>query len=128
MIVLRLTGTAVEAADISFRPLPPKDDKEKRLVAEQISFSQDGAREGMPYIRGTFTHQNPFNPCAGYEGLGKVIANPGETLVLVKIRPVARGTTTNEPAMRNELDALPTDYDTLLARARRACTATSWDG
>ncbi len=132
VIVLRLAGRGKQTAEFSFAALPAKTVQEKRVVADGIKVSAQGVRDGLLYFRSEFAHANPFNPNAGYEGFGKVIARGGtrtetadairianadEILVLVKIVPLARaaGVATNFAAARAALDALPADYAALLA-------------
>lgn len=132
VIVLRLVGRGKQSAEFAFAALPARTDKEKRVVADGIKASTGGVRDGLLYFRSEFAQANPFNPHAGYEGFGKVIARGGtctegdgairiadadEILVLVKIVPLDRaaGVTTNFPAARAALDALPADYVKLLA-------------
>jgi hypothetical protein len=136
VIVLRLRGAGPQSAEFSFEPLPPRNERERQLIAKVMKSTEHGVRDGLLYFGAVFAHQNPFNPNRGYEGLGKVVSiggersetgrgigvtNANEILVLVKIRPLAKSAacTTNLPAMRKELDALPTDYGTLLARHGR---------
>jgi hypothetical protein len=136
VIVMRISGSVPRWAQISFEPLPPRNEKDERFIAEMIKSSAHGVRDGLLYFRTEFAHQNPFNPNRGYEGLGKVIVTGGErsdgekaiavrdakdVLVLVKIRPLEKADrqATNVPAMRKELDALPTNYEALLARHAR---------
>jgi hypothetical protein len=133
VIVVHAIGFG-QTAESAFEPLPPKDEKERKLVAEQFKSVEHGVRDGRLYFRALFAHQNAFNPNVGYEALGRVYAGPGanilsdksikvdrvqqDVIVMVKIRPIKKTDRdgTNLPAMRKELDALPTDYATLLAR------------
>ena len=83
---------------------------------------------------------NTANPIKGYEGLGKLVIKGGwhrpcfvgtcwthmglmavdarEILLLIKIRPILKDNraSTCLPALEQELEALPPDYETLLAR------------
>jgi alpha-L-fucosidase 2 len=137
VIVVRLTGTGRQSAELSFAQLPPANDKEKGVIAAGVKSTEQGVHDGFLYYRTLFAVQNEFNPNLGYEGFGRVVAKGGtrteggagitvagadEVLVLVKIRPLLRsaGVTTNAAAVERELDALPADYPALLAPQAKA--------
>ena len=71
------TGRGTLAAEFSFAALPAVSEQEKRVVAGDAKASEQGVRDGLLYFRTEFAHENPFNPNAGYEGFGRVIARGG---------------------------------------------------
>ena len=113
---------------------------EIKVAAKRIKSSEQGARGEDLYFR-TDYETNSHNPIRGYEGLGKIIAKGGkrniawlgltssqsvgfkvsdadEILVLIKIRPLLKAECQNSnlDELKKALDALPSDYGTLLAR------------
>lgn len=137
ILALRLAGTGKQTAEFSFNALPPRDEKEKKVIDNGVRSSAQGVKDGLLYFRTLFAHENEFNPNAGYEGIGKVIAKGGtrtetvtgihikdadEIVVLVAIEPLPKtaGADSIFAAVRAKLDALPGDYSILLATHAKA--------
>ncbi|MEI8235105.1 MAG: glycoside hydrolase N-terminal domain-containing protein [Verrucomicrobiota bacterium] len=139
VIVVRIAGDGKQTASFSFNGLPAgavtyngmpaANMYEIKDVAKSVKHSRFGVEGEYLYSQVLFETQNRYNPNSGYEGLGKIIAKGGkrqrtydgykitdaeEILVLVKIRPLLKGETSNLAAMGKELEALPADYAKLL--------------
>ena len=133
VIVVRLVGSGKQEAAVSFAGLPGRTIKEMKEIVKRVKDSEQGVSGKYLYFRNEFATPNGDNPIRGYEGLGRIIVSKGgrigrtqegfkisnadEILLLIKIRPlfVAGKETTNVSAMAEALEALPADYDKLLA-------------
>jgi alpha-L-fucosidase 2 len=136
VIVVRIRGSDKQTASIAMAAIPAVNLAEAKTLAQRVKSSEQGIKDGYLHFGRVF-ETNDTNPIAGYEGLGRVIAKGGrcdgarlgqdrglraigadEILVLIKIRPLLKEgrSASNIPAMARELDALPADYETLLAR------------
>ena len=130
VIVMRLVGTAKQTAAFAFVAHPQDNFRESQEFVKNVKAYERGASGNFLSFRTVFATSSPANPICGYEVVGRIVpkgsgltrTHPGfktvdadEILVLIKIRPLLKGETTNEPAIQAELAALPADYDKLLA-------------
>lgn len=131
LIVMKLSGSDTQSAEISFKALETFNDDERKMQQEGVRLSEHGVRNGYLYFRTLFAHQNRFNPNIGFEGIGKVITKGGETitndssiivkdadeiLLLVKVEPIlkASGETSITHALQQKINSVSTQYNTLL--------------
>jgi len=132
VIVVRLTGTGKQNAAISFGELPGKDFKEIKEIAKRVKSVEVGAfgSKGIRF-QTTYATPNEYSPLVGSEAVGRIVQKGGkigrtqpgykfndadEILVLIRIRPRMKTDGENNlEAIQKELDALPADYDKLLA-------------
>lgn len=131
IIVMHLTGTKKQTAELSLKSLEPHNERELHMQKTGIKFSEKGVKEKMLYMRTLFAHTNTYNPNAGFEGLARVISKGGERtetdstiliknadeiLVFVKVQPIKKvqKTDTNFEAIRTDLENLVMDYNSLL--------------
>jgi hypothetical protein len=136
VIVVRLSGTGKQYAEIQFAGVPmPEKFRSLQEVLKRVKLYEPGVLDTGLYItfRTLFATPNTVNPVRGYEALGKFVYRGGypgrtyegrkftdfnEVLLLIKIRPLltSEKQDSNLEEIRKELDALPPDYDQLLAR------------
>ena len=132
VIVVRLTGTGKQNAAISFGELPGKDFKEIKEIAKRVKSVEAGAlpNKGIK-LQTTYATPNEYSSLVGCDAVGRIVQKGGnfgrtqpgykinnadEILVLIRIRPRMKADgESNLEAIQKELDALPADYDKLLA-------------
>lgn len=132
IVVIRLSGTAAQSAEVSFNALDTRNNREKRMIAEGLKFSEQGVKDGYLYFRTLFANQNKFNPNIGFEGIGKVVTKGGERidsdssivikdakeiLLLVKVEPIlkATGKESISSELKQKINAVKPEYRDLLA-------------
>ena len=140
VIVMRITGTGKLNAEFAFSGLPPETFAQIKEIGKRVKNTGHGLRDQKYLYFHTLFEPNTANPIKGYEGLGKLVVKGGwhrpafvgtcwthmglaavdarEILLLIKIRPILKDNRANTcfPALEQELEALPPDYQTLLAR------------
>ena len=133
VIVVRIAGSGKQAAMLSFEGFPAHDIWEIKEIANSVTGAEKGRKDQYLYFSTTF-QTNLCNSLRGYEGLGRIVVPKGnwvfphgggfkvpeakEILVLIKIRPLLKtdGGASAVPELTKALEALPADYDALLAR------------
>ncbi len=130
VIVVRLAGTAKQTAAFAFVAHNQDNFRESQEFVKRVKDYKRGVSGNFLSFRTVFAVDSPANPICGYEVVGRIVpkgadlvrthpgfksVNADEILVLIKIRPLLKGETTNEPAIQKELAALPADYDQLLS-------------
>ena len=141
VIVVRITGNDKQTVAFGFKGLPTQTLREIKEIAASVTTASQGLTKDQKYLYfHTLFEPNHGNPIKGYEGVGKVVTQGGwrgpafigkcwtglgfrvtdakEVLLLIKIRPLLKSNRalSDLPAITQELEALPADYETLLAR------------
>lgn len=106
--------------------------KDGKLVhPEGFDEMESGYEDGWLTFRAIYKYSNKYNPYRGYEGVGKVILDGGESYVagnklvvtgadkvtlLVKIAPIVKSEQTIFPVLEDAVSAVPQDYEELERR------------
>ena len=138
VVVVRIEGDKLGRVVLRMNPMPAGGVgctdwpaaglREIQTVAKSLK-SQVFGRDGN-YLRfqTKFAVTNLDNPITGYEAVCRMVNKGGwngptgiltgckEIVLLIKVRPILKGQDSNLEAIKQELEALPGDYDQLLAR------------
>ncbi len=127
--VLRIRNTAGKKLTVTLNLTETPGRTGKSMDGDDISKAFRSVKTGAEEPEWLTYHAQYANDSGGYEGLARVTAKGGkvsivdngiqindasEILVVLRITPLEYGNTTQETFVRNELSAMPTDYESLL--------------
>ena len=132
IVVVRITGTGKQTAELSLKALEPHNDREMEMREKGIKSTEQQVKDGLLYMRTIFAHTNEHNPNIGFEGFARVVTKGGnetvtdsgisienadEILVFLKVRPIVKNQDpqTNFDVVKEELESISDDYGTLLS-------------